>query len=101
MARFITPTFGPHRGVLCRRLDDGTLVPAAELPEGYEPPSPVAVPDSVPSDSEPKYRRGLEGAARQIFESEHKGRSDGQSFEQVKSRVIEARRISGRKQQGG
>lgn len=96
MARLVTPHFGPHAGKLCRKLDDGTLQPLPELPAEFEAALPVAV-GGVPSESEARYRRGLEGAAKQIFETEHKGRSDGRSYEQVKSRVVEGRRISARK----
>lgn len=97
MARLVTPYFGPLAGRLCRRLEDGTLQPLAELPPDFEPPPVVGVGDSFPSQSEARYRRGLEGAAKQIFETEHRGRGEGQSYEQVKTRVVEGRRISSRK----
>lgn len=94
MPRFHTPAFGPHAGKLCV---DGEPVP--ELPEGFQPPLPVAVPDVVPSEAEERYRRGLEGAAVQIY-AEHQKQGSGQSFEQVRARVIEGRRISQRKREG-
>lgn len=94
MPRFHTPVFGPYAGQLCI---DGE--PAPPLPSDYEAPLPVAIPETIESEAEARFRRGLEGAAVQIYETEHKARGSSQSFEQVRNRVIEARRISARKRE--
>jgi hypothetical protein len=90
---FKTPLFGPFAGQLCR---DG--VPVAELPEGYQPPLPVAVPDFVPSDAEARYRRGIEGAALEVHQ-EHQRLNTGIPYEQSKARVVAARRLTSRRQE--
>lgn len=88
---FKTPYFGPNAGKLCK---DG--VPVKDLPDGFVASLPVLVPDFVPSDTEPRYRRGIEGAARDIY-AEHQRWGSDQSFEQVKARVVRGRHTSERK----